>query len=252
MISFDLTGRVALVTGASRGIGRAIARTLAEQGAEVILVSRNLDDLEKVGAAIRENGGQAACMGCNLGSLDDIETLFRKLGETHAKLDILINNAAANPFLGEMAAIDERAWDKTVAVNLKGPFFMIQKAIPLMKATGQGAIVNVSSVNGVRPAAFQGVYSITKGALITMTRSFAKELAPHRIRVNALLPGLTDTKFSSALMQNEAFYQMALGMIPLKRHAQPDEMTGAVLYLVSDAASYTTGACIACDGGLLA
>ena len=252
MISFDLTGRVALVTGASRGIGRAIAQTLAGQGAEVILVSRKQEGLEKVAAAIRENGGQAACIGCNLGSLDDIEALFHELTESHAKLDILINNAAANPFFGEMAAIDEKAWEKTLAVNLKGPFFMIQKAIPFMEAAGRGAIVNVSSVNGVRPAAFQGVYSITKGALITMTQAFAKELAPRGIRVNALLPGLTDTRFASALMQNEAFYKMALDMIPLNRHAQPDEMAGAVLYLVSDAASYTTGACIACDGGLLA
>ena len=252
MVSFDLTGRVALVSGSSRGIGRAIAKSLALHGAEVILVSRKRDDLETVAAAIRKDGGHATCIACHTGSLDDIEALFRKLGETHSKLDILINNAATNPFFGEMAAIDEKAWDKTLDVNLKGPFFMIQKAIPLMNAAGQGAVVNVSSVNGIRPAAFQGVYSITKGALITMTQAFAKELAPLGIRVNALLPGFTDTKFSSVLMQNENIYNMVVDQIPLKRHAEPGEMTGAVLYLVSDAASYTTGTCITCDGGLLA
>jgi NAD(P)-dependent dehydrogenase (short-subunit alcohol dehydrogenase family) len=137
-------------------------------------------------------------------------------------------------------------------VNLKGPFFMIQKAIPLMQMAGKGAVVNVSSVNGIRPAVFQGVYSITKGALITMTQAFAKELAPHHIRVNSLLPGFTDTQFSSVLMQNKEIYDMVVAQIPLKRHAEPMEMAGAVLYLVSDAASYTTGACIPCDGGLLA
>jgi len=252
MVSFDLTGRVALVTGASRGIGSEIARTLAERGSDVILVSRKQEDLEKVAAAIRERGGQATCIGCNMGSLDDIEALFEKLTASHAKLDILINNAATNPFFGEMAVIDEKAWDKTLDVNLKGPFFMIQKAIPLLKASGQGAVVNVSSVNGVRPAVFQGVYSITKGALITMTRAFAKELASHGIRVNALLPGFTDTKFSSVLMQNDEIYKMVVDQIPLKRHAEPTELAGAVLYLVSDAASYTTGACLTCDGGLLA
>ena len=252
LISFDLTGRIALITGASRGIGQAIAKTLAGHGAEVILVSRDLNALETVAAAIGKDGGQATCMACNTGSLDDIEKLYHKLGAIYSKLDILINNAATNPFFGEMAAIDEKAWDKTLDVNLKGPFFMIQKAIPLMKAAGRGAVVNVASVNGIRPAAFQGVYSITKGALITMTQAFAKELAPHGIRVNALLPGFTDTKFSSVLMKNEEVYKMVIDQIPLKRHAEPGEMASAALYLVSDAASYTTGTCITCDGGLLA
>jgi len=252
MVSFDLTGRVALVTGASRGIGRAIAESLAAHGAELILVSRKADALETVAAAIRKDGGQATCIACHTGSLDDIEKLYHKLGEAHSKLDILINNAATNPFFGEMAAIEEKAWDKTLAVNLKGPFFMIQKAVSLMKAAGRGAVVNVSSVNGIRPAAFQGVYSITKGALITMTKAFAKELAPLGIRVNALLPGFTDTQFSSVLMKNEEIYNRVVDQIPLKRHAQPGEMAGAALYLVSDAASYTTGACLTCDGGLLA
>ncbi len=252
MISFDLTNRIAMVTGASRGIGQAIAETLTAHGAEVILVSRRLESLETVAAAIREKGGTATCIAANMGALDDIETLFAKVGETHGKLDILVNNAAANPFFGEMKDADEKVWNKTLEVNLKGPFFMIQKAIPLMQAAGQGAIVNVSSVNGMRPAAFQGVYSITKGALVTLTQAYAKELAPYKIRVNALLPGLTDTKFASTLMKNEDIYALAMEQIPLRRHATPDEMAGAVLYLVSDAASFTTGTYIVCDGGMLA
>ncbi|BBO67883.1 short-chain dehydrogenase [Desulfosarcina alkanivorans] len=252
MVSFDLKGRIVLVTGASRGIGRAVAETLADQGAEIILVSRKLDRLEAAAAEIREKGGRAAGFACNMGSLPDIDTLCEEIRKRYGRLDILVNNAATNPYFGEMAAIDESAWGKTLDVNLKGPFFMIQKTIPLMQAAGGGAVVNVSSVNGIRPAAFQGVYSITKGALITMTRAFAKELAPHRIRVNALLPGFTDTNFSSVLMNDEEIYKMVVDQIPLGRHAAPAEMTGAVLYLVSEAASYTTGACLTCDGGLLA
>lgn len=252
MVSFDLKNRIALVTGASRGIGRAIAEALAGYGAEAILVSRNQEDLETVAAGIREKGGRATALACNMGDLDAIGALYEKITQTWGRLDILVNNAATNPFFGELAAIGERAWQKTVDVNFKGPFFMIQKAIPLMKAAGKASVVNVSSVNGIRPAAFQGVYSITKGALITMTQAFAKELACHNIRVNALLPGFTDTQFSSVLMQNKEIYQTVVSQIPLNRHAEPDEMAGAVLYLVSDAASYTTGTCITCDGGLLA
>ncbi|MEE4114019.1 MAG: SDR family NAD(P)-dependent oxidoreductase, partial [Desulfobacteraceae bacterium] len=197
MVSFDLKDRIALVTGASRGIGRAIAETLAEHGAELIVVSRKLAGLETVAAGIRDKGGKAACFACNMGTLADIDSLYERIGEAYGRLDILVNNAATNPYFGEMAGVDEGVWEKTLNVNLKGPFFMIQKAIPLMQAGGNGAVVNVSSVNGMRPAVFQGVYSITKGALITMTQAFAKELAPDHIRVNALLPGFTDTKFSS-------------------------------------------------------
>jgi NAD(P)-dependent dehydrogenase (short-subunit alcohol dehydrogenase family) len=242
MVSFDLKGRIALVTGASRGIGRAIAETLAAHGAELIVVSRKLEGLETVAAGIHQKGGKATCLACNMGSLTDIELLYERIGEACGRLDILVNNAATNPYFGEMVTVDEGVWEKTLDV----------KAIPLMQVGGKGAVVNVSSVNGIRPAAFQGVYSITKGALITMTQAFAKELAPHHIRVNALLPGFTDTKFSSVLMQNKEIYDMVVAQIPLKRHADPMEMVGAVLYLVSDAASYTTGACIQCDGGLLA
>ena len=166
-------------------------------------------------------------------------------------MDILINNAATNPYFGDMLDADERAWDKTNEVNLKGPFFITQHAARLMEVSRGGAIVNVASINGVRPIPMQGIYSITKAGLISMTKAFAKELAVKNIRVNALLPGLTQTHFSEALIKNESIYKTAIRQIPLGRHAQPSEMAGAVLYLVSDAASYTTGTCIVCDGGKL-
>ncbi|MBF0467934.1 MAG: SDR family oxidoreductase [Desulfamplus sp.] len=251
MEQFSLKGKTALITGASRGIGEAISCLLAQQGAFCILVSRKADDLAIVENEIRSKGGSAVSVACNVGSMDQIKELMAHVEEKYGRLDILINNAAANPYFGEMINAEEWAWDKTNDVNLKGPFFMIQHASRLMKKNSGGSIVNVSSVNGVQPALFQGIYSITKAGLITMTRACARELAPHNIRVNALLPGLTDTKFASAITKNEDIKNLILPQIPMGRIATPEEMAPAVLYLVSDAASYTTGICLACDGGML-
>jgi len=252
MVSFRLDGKVAAVTGASRGIGRAIAQVLAEHGAEVILVSRKMEGLAAAANQIIAGGGKAFPLPCHMGDIGAVRELCSRIKEKYGRLDILVSNAAANPYFGEMEGVDEAVWNKTWDVNVKGPFFLIQGVIPLMKAAGGGAIVNVASVNGVRPGLYQGVYSITKGAVITMTLAYAKELARHKIRVNALLPGLTDTRFASALFTNEAVHEAIIAQIPLGRHAEPSEMAGAVLYLVSDASSYTTGACITCDGGYLA
>jgi NAD(P)-dependent dehydrogenase (short-subunit alcohol dehydrogenase family) len=251
MVNFSLKDKVALVTGASRGIGEAIATTLAENGAHCILSSRKIDALKAVEEKIRSKGGKADAIACHMGDTKQIDALITEIKNRFGKLNILVNNAAANPYFGFMIGIDEGAWDKTNDVNLKGPFFMIQKAVPLMEASGGGSIVNVSSINGIRPGFMQGVYSITKAGLINMTQGFARELALKKIRVNALLPGLTDTKFAKALVDNEVIRNEALKMIPLQRVAQPEEMAGAVLYLVSDASSFTTGTCIACDGGFL-
>ncbi len=251
-IDFNLKGKIALVTGASRGIGEAVARTLAEYGAELVLASRKIDDLKKVEEAIRAAGGKASSVACNTGDMAQIERLFTEIKEKHKKIDILVNNAATNPYFGDVLGADEGIWDKTLAVNLKGYFFVSQHAARMMKESG-GAIVNVASVNGVRPAPFQGIYSITKAGVIAMTKSFAKELAPYRIRVNALLPGLTDTKFSSVMTKNEDLMnKVLLPTIPMGRIATPEEMAAMVLYLVSDAASFTTGACFVVDGGMLA
>jgi len=250
MTDFSLKDKVAVITGASRGIGECIAMTLAEYGAQCILVSRKIEGLEAVAQKITEKGGKAEAAACHTGDISQIESLIAMVKEKYGKLDILINNAATNPYFGEMINAEESHWDKIFDVNLKGPFFMIKQAASLMMEGG-GAIVNVSSVNGVRPGPFQGIYSISKAAIISMTKAYAKELAPKNIRVNALLPGLTDTKFASALIHNEEVSKMILPLIPMGRFAQPSEMAGAVLYLVSDAASYTTGSCIVCDGGLL-
>ena len=252
MVDFSLKGKVALVTGASRGIGEAVAMTLAQYGASVILTSRKEEALSAVAQKIAAAGGQAKVMACHTGVLAQVEGLASRIENEMGRLDILVNNAATNPHFGEMLTAPESAWDKTFEVNLKGPFFLIQKLVPLMEKGGGGAIVNVSSVNGVKPAYYQGVYSITKAGLISMTRAWAKELAPRGIRVNALLPGLTKTAFARALFDNPDVYGFAVKEIPMGRHAEPEEMAGAVLYLVSSASSYTTGTCITCDGGMLA
>jgi NAD(P)-dependent dehydrogenase (short-subunit alcohol dehydrogenase family) len=249
---FCLDHKIALITGASRGIGEAIAKTLADHGAQVILASRKIDDLKRVEEDIVKVGGTAFSIACHTGEMDQIHHLFDEIRLKFKRLDILVNNAATNPFFGDVLSADEKAWDKTFAVNMKGVFFISQQAAKMMKETGGGAIVNVASVNAIRPAPFQGIYSITKAGIVAMTKSFAKELASLNIRVNALLPGLTDTKFSSMMINNPDMMKMILPMIPLGRAAKPEEMAGAVLYLVSDAASYVTGTCIIADGGMLA
>ncbi|MDY0361452.1 MAG: SDR family oxidoreductase [Desulforegulaceae bacterium] len=252
MAGFSLENKTALITGASRGIGEAIAHCLSDNGAKVILVSRKIDALQKVENDIKQKGGHAESMACNMGEIDQIKALVESVKEKYGTLDILVNNAAANPFFGNMIDAEEWAWDKIFDVNLKGPFFTIVEFAKLMKENGGGSIVNVSSVNGIRPAPFQGIYSVSKAALIALTKAFARELAPYKIRVNALLPGLTDTKFASALTQDENLKGMIVSQIPLGRVADPEDMAGAVLYLVSDAASYTTGSLLVCDGGMIA
>ncbi|MDO8268942.1 MAG: SDR family oxidoreductase [Moraxellaceae bacterium] len=248
---FDLTGKIALVTGASRGIGASIARLLAGQGAHVILSSRKADACESVATEIRNAGGKAEVMACHIGEMEQIEQIFSAIREKHGRLDILVNNAATNPHFGPIHETDLTAFQKTVDVNIRGYFFMSARAVKLMGETGGGSIVNVASVNGVIPGAFQGIYSITKAAVISMTKAFAKEAAASNIRVNALLPGATETKFASALTQNPAILNELLKHVPMNRVAQPDEMAGAVLFLVSPAGSYTTGACLNVDGGYL-
>lgn len=247
--TFDLSGKIALVTGASRGIGEAIAKMLAKHGAHVIVSSRKADRCAPVVAEIQAGGGSAEAMPCHIGDMEQIEFLFKAIETKHGRLDILVNNAAANPYFGPILDTPLGAFQKTLDVNIQGFFFMSVGGARLMKQGG--AIVNVASVNGVIPGPFQGIYSITKAAVISMTHAFAKECAPLNIRVNALLPGFTDTKFASALTTNPAILEKALEHIPMHRIAQPDEMAGAVLYLVSDAASYTTGACLNVDGGYL-
>ena len=248
---FDLSGKIALVTGASRGIGAEAARLLARQGAHVIISSRKQAACEEVAGSIRDEGGQAAALACHIGDLGQIYAIFARIGQEYGRLDVLVNNAVTNPYYGPITETDPAAFDKTVEVNLRGYFFMSANACKLMKENGGGSIVNVASVDGVRPGAMRGIYSITKSGIIQMTKAFAQECGPDNIRVNALLPGLTDTKFAGALTGNDAILKSWLDEMPLRRYAQPDEMAGAILFLASAASGFATGSILPVDGGYL-
>lgn len=248
---FDLDGKIAFVSGASRGIGEAIARLLAQQGAHVIVSSRKIEGCQAVADAIIAEGGKATAIACHIGEMEQISNVFAQIKEQFGRLDILVNNAATNPQFCNVLDTDLSAFQKTVDVNIRGYYFMSIEGGKLMKQNGGGSIINVASINGVSPGEFQGIYSVTKAAVISMTKVFAKECAQFGIRCNALLPGLTDTKFASALTKNDAILNIALQRIPLKRVADPSEMAGTVLYLASDASSYTTGVALNVDGGFL-
>ncbi len=252
MTDFSLDDKVALVTGASRGIGEAIARGFAEHGATVVLASRKQEDLNRVAESITENGGKALAVACHIGKLDAIRSLFERIQEEFGRVDILVNNAATNPYFGPAVGISESALDKTIEVNIKGYFLMSQYAAKMMVEHGSGSIINVASISGISPGPLQAVYSMTKAAVINMTKGFAKELGPAGIRVNAIAPGVVETKFARALIDTKEIHDQILSMTPLRRHAQPSEIVGTAIYLASDASSFTTGAVLVVDGGLTA
>lgn len=250
--SFSLKDRVAVVTGASRGIGEAIARTFAENGAKVVLSSRKQESLDSVAASIKKSGGEAIAIACHTGKMEMVDALYERVMDAYGRVDILVNNAATNPYFGSVLDVPESAYDKTFEVNTKGYFFMAQKAGKLMAERKSGSIINIASVAGLRASPMQAVYGMTKAAVVMMTKAYAKELGPFGVRCNAICPGLTQTHFASVLIETKEIYELAIKDIPLNRHAQPDEIAGAALYLASDASSFTTGSIIVVDGGNIA
>ena len=249
---FRLDDRVAIVTGASRGIGRSIALGLAQAGAHVALTARKQPDLDAVPHEIAGLGRRALPMAGHMGRRPDIDRLFETTLREFGRLDILVNNAATNPVFGPLMEIEEEAWDKIMALNVKGYLFAAQRAAKPMMAGGKGAIVNVSSTGGLRASPGLGAYSVSKAAVIMLTRVLAKELAPFGVRVNAIAPALVETRFSEALWKTPEILETYLETTPMGRTAQPEEMAGAVVYLCSDAASYVTGEVLVLDGGHLA
>jgi NAD(P)-dependent dehydrogenase (short-subunit alcohol dehydrogenase family) len=249
---FDLSGRVALVTGGSRGIGRAIAMLLARHGAAIVVGSRKLAGCEAVASEIRAAGGKASALACHIGDVDQIVAAFREVDARHGRIDILINNAATNPYFGPTVDMEIAAFQKTVDVNIRGFYLASIEAGRRMISQGKGAIVNIASVNAFRPMDGQVVYSMTKAAIVNMTQGLAREWGRKGVRVNALAPGLVETKFAAAVHGDTKRRALAEGLTPLGRIAQPEEIAGAALYLVSDAASFTTGSCLTVDGGWLA
>jgi NAD(P)-dependent dehydrogenase (short-subunit alcohol dehydrogenase family) len=246
--SFSLSGKVALVTGGSRGIGKAIAVGLAKFGADVAVTSRKLPDLEEVAAEIKGLGRRSIAMATHVGRIDEINNLVPKVKDELGRIDILVNNAGTNPTMDSAINIEERAWDSIMNLNLKGLFFLSQAVAKLMQEQGGGKIINVASVAGITPDILP-VYSISKAGVIMATKVMAQQWAQYNIRVNAIAPGLVKTRFSEALWSNPDIAQAVMVRTPLQSIAEPDEMVGATIFLASDASSYVTGHVLVVDGG---
>jgi len=251
-VSFQLDEKVAVVTGGSRGIGEAIAVLFAKHGAKVVLASRKIEGLEQVAAKITEAGGEAIPIACHAGKSDQIAALFDQVKEKYGRVDILVNNAATNPYFGPAVHTPESAFDKTVEVNIKGYFLFMQHAAQIMVEQGNGSIINIASIAGISPGAMQMTYAMTKAAVISMTKGFANEIGAAGVRVNAIAPGLVETKFAATLIDTPEIYEHAMAGTPWKRHGQPNEIAGAALYLASDAGAFCTGSVITIDGGATA
>jgi len=251
VVSFSLEGKVALVAGGSRGIGRACALALAEAGADVVVSSRKLPDLEEVAKDIRATGRRALALAGHIARLEESQALVERVKAEFGRIDNLMNNAGTNPYFGPIIDAEEWAWDVTFNVNLKGPFLLSQLVARTMREQGGGSIINTASVGGLRPGGNQGIYSVTKAGLIMLTRVMASEWGQYNIRVNAIAPGVIRTRLSEALWKEPAVGEAAAGRTALGRLGDSEDVAGAVVYLASDAASYITGETIVIDGGML-
>ena len=246
---FRLDGKVAVLTGASKGIGEAMARGMAELGAKVVISSRKQEAVDTVAAAFEADGLEAHGIACHVGDPAQCRQLIDKAMEQYGRIDILVNNAATNPVFGPIADADSSVFDKIMDINVKAPFAISNMVYPIMKQQGGGSVIHIASVEGMKPSFGLGIYSVSKAALIMLTKNQAKEWGRDNIRVNAICPGLIKTKFSSAIWQNDQLMQQVEKHLPSGRMALPDEMAGLAVYLASEAASYCTGSVFTADGG---
>jgi NAD(P)-dependent dehydrogenase (short-subunit alcohol dehydrogenase family) len=247
---FDLTGKAAIVTGSSRGIGRSSAELLAKLGAKVVISSRKAEACEEVAAGIRNSGGEAHVIACNISRRKEIEVLISGTTKHYGKIDILVCNAAVNPYYGPLLDIKDDAFDKIMNANVKSNIWLCQLAIPQMAERGNGSVVIISSIGGLRGSTVIGAYGISKAADFALCRSLAGEWGPKGVRVNCVAPGLVKTDFARALWENEELLKRRCATTPLRRIGEPDEIAGAVAYLGSDASSFMTGQTIVVDGGV--
>lgn len=245
---FDIEGRVAIITGGSRGIGRSIAHGFAAKGAKVVISSRKADMCDKVVEEITADGGDAFAVPGHMGNLDDIKTLVLATADHYGGIDIIVNNAA-NALAQDFGSITPEAWEKSFDVNLRGPVFLVQEALPYLKASEHASVINVSSAGGYLFSAFTHIYAAAKAGLISYTRSLAADLAPHGIRVNCMAPGTIDTDMVRA--QTEERQKSMAAAALLGRAAVPDELIGLALFMATEASSFMTGCTINYDGGLV-
>ena len=248
---FDLSGKVAIITGSSKGIGEAMARGMAEAGASVVISSRKQDAVDSVAQKFRDDGLKATGIACHVGEEEQLKNLVEKTVETYGGVDILVNNAAINPVWTPISQMDGAIFDKMMQVNVKSCFLLANFCYPHMVKRGGGSVIHISSVEGLKPSFGLGVYSMTKAAVIMLAQNQAKEWGSDKIRVNAICPGLVKTKLSAGLWSNEAILKKYEESIPLGRMAMPDEMVGLALFLASEASSYTTGGVFTADGGYM-
>jgi NAD(P)-dependent dehydrogenase (short-subunit alcohol dehydrogenase family) len=247
---FDIRGKVAIVTGASRGIGQAIALAFADAGAKVVVSSRKQESVDEVASAIKAKGGEALGIAAHNGEKAALQALVQATADAYGTVDILINNAATNPHFGPVLDAEDSMWQKTFEVNVMGNVWLTQAVVSVMRQKGGGKIINVASVNGLRPGRWQGIYSITKAGIINLTQTLAMELASDNILVNAIAPGLIKTKFARAIWENEMVLNSILDRTPLGRIGEPDDIVGLALYLASPASKFATGQVFVVDGGM--
>lgn len=246
---FDLTGKVAVVTGASRGIGEAVARCYAKAGAKVALLSRTQEALDAVAETIRDRGGEALPLACHTGEPERVEEVVGRVVDAWGGVDILVNNAGTNPHFGPLVSAGKSYWDKTFEVNLQGYVWTVQAVVPAMKKRGGGSIVNVASIAGITPFPGLGIYGATKAAVLMLTRQLASELLADGIRVNAIAPGLIRTRFSEALWKDPERSRRSRAVIPMDRFGEVEELLGPALLLAADSSSFITGQTFIADGG---
>ncbi|HVY13868.1 MAG TPA: SDR family oxidoreductase [Rhodopila sp.] len=246
---FDLTGKVAIVTGSTKGIGLAIATRMAEHGATVVVSSRKADVCETVAAGIREKGGKAVAIPCHIARKEELQTLVDRTVAECGGIDILVENAGINPYMGPAAGMPDEAFDRVMAANVRGNVQLANMAIPHMVARGGGSVIIISSIGGLRGSPQLGAYAISKAADMQLARNIAVEWGPKNIRANSIAPGLVRTDFARALWENPVLYRKRTKDTPLQRIGEPDEIAGAAIFLASAAGSFVTGQTIVIDGG---
>ena len=249
---FDLTGKVAIVTGSSKGIGRAIAERLAEQGAKVVVSSRKADACEAVAAGIREKGGDAVVIPCHIARKEELQALVDKTVAQFGGLDIVVSNAAVNPYLGPAAGASDEVYERVMGANVRSNFWLANMACPHLVERGGGSFIIISSIGGLRGSATLGLYAISKAADMQMVRNIAVEWGPKNVRANCIAPGLVRTDFAKALWTDPVRYRHATKNVPLQRIGEPDEIAGAAVFLAAPAGRFVTGQTLVVDGGTTA